>query len=87
MWRAREAEASIMSPPATNTDGSGKTVSNKEQTTGGPTWDTSRKLTNTVVISARTAIGTALTPRWVGSSNKWGDAKLGSHQQGYQNPD
>jgi hypothetical protein len=59
MYFVSIAAASIMDPPAMNTDGNPKTVNSNAQTVGGPSCETSRKLTNTVVISARSCARTA----------------------------
>jgi CheY-like chemotaxis protein len=53
------AAASIIDPPAMNTDGNPKLVNSNAQTVGGPTCETSRKRTNTVVTSGRSCARTA----------------------------
>ena len=51
--RESEDAASIIRPPVTKTEGRLNSDNNKEKTVGGPSCATSRKLTNTVVISGR----------------------------------
>jgi hypothetical protein len=52
-WRESEDAASIIRPPATKTEGRLNSDNSNEKTAGGPSCATSRKLTNTVVISER----------------------------------